>query len=127
MFRAMARLGYTQDEPAALKDYQAYLTAISNLLSFADAPDLRAKIVQRLVQKVEVLPESFRIHFYVGKSGFVQMDPNPGGPSGSPGGSKSNKKEKRGSPLPVAPEQTAPNFILDSGSNSLTRFRGGGI
>jgi site-specific DNA recombinase len=83
---AMARLGYTKDEPAPFKDYQAYLTAVRNLLSFADAPDLRAKITQRLVQKVEILPTSFRIHFYVGKSSFVPIEPDPANPPTIPQG-----------------------------------------
>ena len=29
--------------------------------------DLRAKIIRAIIHKVEVLPESYRLHFYVGK------------------------------------------------------------
>ena len=100
----MASLGYSQEEPVALKDYQSYLRAIKNLLSFAEGTDLRTKIVQRLVQKVEVLPNSFRIHFWVGKSGLTN-------------GSLSS--------LPAG--QAAPFFVLGFGSNTLTNGRGGEI
>ena len=88
----MANAGYLADEPMALKDYQSYLAAIQNLLSFAEAPDLRAKIIQRLVHKVEVLPDSFRVHYYAGKSAFIPLDPEPGPPPGPDGGRKTKEK-----------------------------------
>ncbi|MBI4403264.1 MAG: recombinase family protein [Deltaproteobacteria bacterium] len=104
---ALAGSTGASDEPLALKDYQAYLNAIRNILSTTEDHDLRTKIVQRLVQKVEVLPESVRIHYYVGQSGFVPIDSKPKGSKGSES------------------EYAGDKSLKESGSNTLTFGWGG--
>lgn len=69
-----------------------------------DTPELRAKIVQKLVHKVEVLPNVIRVHFFVGKSAVVQMN----------GDLESQKQQ--------SPGVLAPGFgeLSNRGSNRLT-------
>lgn len=63
-----------RDLPMALKDYQAFLKTLESLLKFAEGPELRAKIVRRLIYRVEVEPKLLRIHYYVGQGKILSTD-----------------------------------------------------
>ncbi len=77
------RSGVQTEPPVQLKDYQAYLTAVSGFLRFAQSPELKTKIIQRLVHKIEIYPAGFNVHFLVDKT--VVGEPDKAGPSaGSP-------------------------------------------
>lgn len=116
--------GYT-DMPVGLKDYKAYLVTIQDFLGLAETTDLKAKIIQRLVHKVEVLPAAFRIHYYVGKTHFIPLDDGPKPPDGPGGVPKAINAMVNKNPMELSP----PGFFLFSnfGSNSLTKSRGGPI
>ncbi len=73
------RLGFQAEPPVQLREYQSYLATIGNLLGFAQSPQLKAKIVQRLVHKIEVFPTTFNIHFLVDKAAMIKIDWEPEG------------------------------------------------
>ncbi len=109
-----ARSGANCDVPVPLKDYHTYLSMIRSVLNLAADSDLKQKIVERLIYKVEVLPKAVNIHYYVGQSHFVPIDQ----------GEESAQSIKKG------PMESAPSDLFlfsNSGSNSLTKYRGGGI
>ncbi len=62
--------GHFGEMPASLKDFEGLLALLRKDLAKAtpEAQDLKCKIVQRLVHKVEILAEGYRIYFYVGKN-----------------------------------------------------------
>ncbi len=62
----LARESTCGDEPVGLKDYQEFLSALQSLLSFSDSVEFKSNLIKWLVAKIEVLPSSFRMHFYVG-------------------------------------------------------------
>ncbi|MFM8314043.1 MAG: hypothetical protein ACKOA8_07130, partial [Deltaproteobacteria bacterium] len=64
----LSESGIVVDEPSHLKDYQAYLNAIRNIEGLSDSAILKSKIIKLLVAKVELLPTSFKLHYFVGKS-----------------------------------------------------------
>ena len=69
------------DVPMALQDYQSYLKglpAIANGLSHED----KAKIIEKLVHKIELKTDRILVHFYVGVS-LLHGEPFPKG-GGSP-------------------------------------------
>jgi len=55
------------DRPAALADYQRFTAALRSLAHDKDAAETRAQIVQRVLTKVEILPEGYRLYFAVGQ------------------------------------------------------------
>lgn len=116
----VAVLGGTMDEPIAIKDYQAYLDVIRNILSTTEDQELKTKIVQRLIHKVEVLPRSFRIHYYVGKGGFVPTDWES-----EPQAAKDKKRAANGG-LSSNPSGQAAPFLV-TGSNTVDYGRPAGI
>ena len=67
------KFGVSTDVPTGLKDYQQFLTALKTILVFSDSPELRRRLVRWTVAKIEVLPNSFRLHYYIGKSHIVPM------------------------------------------------------
>ena len=54
-----------RDIPVSLKTYQSFLTGLADLAQDPTAP--KGKIIKALVHKVEITPEGFRAHFYVGR------------------------------------------------------------
>ena len=56
-----------------LKDYQEFLSTLRTLLTFSDSVEFKSKLVKWLVAKIEVLPASFRMHFYVGKNQIIPV------------------------------------------------------
>lgn len=69
----MARQGVCADLPAGLKDYQDFLGALQAILAFGDSSVVRTRLIRWLVAKIEVLPNSFRLHYYIGKSHVIPM------------------------------------------------------
>jgi len=69
---AFSESGVVVDEPNQLKDYQAYLNAIRNIQGFSDSAILKSKIIKLLVAKIELLPNSFKLHYFIGKSVTTQ-------------------------------------------------------
>ena len=55
------------DEPSPLKDYQAYLSAISKMAELPDSALLKSKIIKLLIAKIELLPAGFKLHYFVGR------------------------------------------------------------
>ena len=70
----LGRTSGCTDVPAALKDFRAYLTALRSIIGLSDSPEIRAKLIKWIVSRVDLLPKSFRIHYFVGKSVIVPVD-----------------------------------------------------
>ena len=94
--------GRENDLPASFRDYATYREFLKDLALMNDSAELRLKIVQALVDRIDVLPESYVIHFYVGKSWIA--------------GALKNKKAL--GYMPGADGSL--NHLLKMGSNSLT-------
>jgi site-specific DNA recombinase len=60
--------GDVTDFPASLKDYKNFCELIHEALLIQKDQDLRQRVIQMFVHKIEILPESYRLHYYVGKS-----------------------------------------------------------
>ena len=60
--------GGRNDAPAETASYQAFLDGIRRLSDEPMKQELRAQIASMLIQKVEIFPTTFRLHFYVGKN-----------------------------------------------------------
>jgi site-specific DNA recombinase len=59
--------GQAFDVPVETSSYQAFLSGLSRLQDDPKGRELRAQIVQMLLQKIEVFPTTFRLHFLMGK------------------------------------------------------------
>jgi len=55
------------DAPAALAGFTELLKMLAGMANDPNAGEIRARILRSLVHKVEVLPEGFRLHFYIGR------------------------------------------------------------
>ena len=66
--------------PVELSDYQKFLEMLQQDVLKAFTPQLKQKILCKLVEKVELLPEGMRIHFVVSaskiKKGLVKTGPS---------------------------------------------------
>jgi hypothetical protein len=58
-------MGSAKDDPANLKDFKLFLCSRKEMLS-DDSPQIRAKIIQKLVKEIIVTQEGFEIYFNVG-------------------------------------------------------------
>ncbi len=56
------------DAPAEFAAFDQFLTALRKLKTETGGQEIRSKIAQRLIHRVEITPESFRLHFYVGEN-----------------------------------------------------------
>jgi len=56
-----------KDVPVPLKSYQSFLSGLADLAQDPKALAAKGKIIKALVHKVEITPEGFRAHFYVGR------------------------------------------------------------
>lgn len=56
----------SEKKPMAFKDYRSFLEGIGKLLKTNNSPELRRKVCERLIHKIELMPEGFIIHFYMG-------------------------------------------------------------
>lgn len=55
------------EEPAPLANFEAFLEGLRRLTNGAMGPELQARLIQKLVQKVEITRNGFRLHYFVGK------------------------------------------------------------
>ena len=55
-----------QDEPASIEHYSAFLKGLRAMGNDPLAEEIRKKIMHKLVTRIEVLPDTFRVHFHVG-------------------------------------------------------------
>jgi len=66
------RSGAQMDVPVAFSDYSVLISKVREILHGKEGDDeLRHRIVQKLVHKVEVLPEGYRVHYFVGRNYVV--------------------------------------------------------
>ncbi|MBX9769158.1 MAG: recombinase family protein, partial [Bdellovibrionales bacterium] len=66
--RAVQGEGGPLDAPSEIASYQAFLEGIRRLSQEPMQQELRAQITSMLIQKVEIFPNTFRLHFLVGKN-----------------------------------------------------------
>ncbi len=59
------------EKPAELKDFRLFLNALRELFDKADRPEVIAKIIKRLVAKIEVGVDSLKIYFFVGSNSLT--------------------------------------------------------
>jgi hypothetical protein len=53
--------------PASLMSYENFLKSIQRLVTMnGDSNNLKAKIIKKLIYKIDVRPEGFNLHYYVG-------------------------------------------------------------
>ncbi len=64
----LEKSGLLKDMPATLRDYQNFLKGIRTDLKADAANEARHQIAKQLIHKIEVLPETIRIHFKAGRS-----------------------------------------------------------
>ncbi|MCJ8278039.1 MAG: recombinase family protein, partial [Bdellovibrionales bacterium] len=57
-------------KPVELDDYRNFVKGVRNLKNRRNADDIKQKIIERLVHKIELLPEGYRLHYYVGADYF---------------------------------------------------------
>jgi hypothetical protein len=68
--------------PAPLASYQSYLAGLKKIhLTDTDNRETQTKIIQRLIHKIEVFPESTGLHYYASERLFPAMMKGPGGTS----------------------------------------------
>ena len=53
--------------PADFKNYRSFLELIGKALGEYADPEIRAKIIKRLVYKVEIGTDRVKIHYYAGE------------------------------------------------------------
>lgn len=95
--------GQSCEMPVALKDYEKFIQALKLLRT--NSQEIKAKIVSKLVHKIELLPDSFKLHFYVGESHVSPED-------------DAKRKGTGGLSVPIS------NRTQIFGSNTLTNGRG---
>jgi DNA invertase Pin-like site-specific DNA recombinase len=109
------------DLPIGFKTYESYLKVI-RLMLVGDFPeDFRNKIIDRLIYKVELMPNGLRIHWHVGESNFVCWEPGSGDDKNFKR-TKSNLQKEKGSS-----NASLSIFLSKFGSNTLTNGWGGRI
>ncbi len=96
------------------------------MLGFADTPELKAVIVKSLVHKIEILPGSFRLYYYVGQDLINPDRWQPDPLSGSPDGSKRSKNDitKQNGSAGITPPAGPFFYFKNYGSNTLTNGAG---
>ena len=63
--------GDFQELPAEFNNYWSFLELVSKVLGEKTKPEVKAKVIERLVHKVEVGMDKVRIHYYAGEE-FLQ-------------------------------------------------------
>ena len=71
--------GPTQELPADFEDYHKFLKFMGKALSAQTAPEVKARILKRLLYKVEITPQGAVLRYYVGKNhiGRVEQSTSP--------------------------------------------------
>jgi hypothetical protein len=55
--------GEVTDFPASLKDYKSFCELIHEALLEQKNEDLRRQVIQTFVHRIEILPDSYRLHY----------------------------------------------------------------
>lgn len=105
--RRLDKANGTGEVPVGIKTYQAFLETLNLRLRNHDDSVFRRKVVERLIQKIDLLPNGFNIHWIMGESRFIELPP---------------AENKNGSGL-----LAAPGIFLSGGSFSLDIGWGGRI
>ena len=66
--KALEAETHATDEPAQLASMQEFLAGLRKLADGPKGEELRAQIVQMLIQKIEILPTAFRLHYLIGRN-----------------------------------------------------------
>lgn len=85
-------LFWAQSSPIRYLFLEATIRSVLGLV--ADS-DLKQKIVERLIYKIEVLPKAVNIHYYVGQSHFVALGAGGKGPRAPGDTARGPTDEKR--------------------------------
>jgi site-specific DNA recombinase len=120
--RELEDSGEISEMPVELKTYQAFLTALETRLSHQADDVFKQKVVQRLIHKIELLPDGFRIHWFAGDSRFIPFNPKSEKNVEGKSNSTHSQKENGGGHL----ASPASFFVLNSGSNTID-FGWGGL
>ena len=59
------------DTPISLKDFESFRVALCKLWRDAGNPDTKAKIIQKLIHKIEIAETRVKIHFHAGLNHFL--------------------------------------------------------
>jgi len=97
-----------EQPPIGFDNYMAVLKRIKTVLAKESNHELKRKVCEKLIHKIELLPEGFKLHFYMGASHFD-----------GPLKDSTNKKRARGSfsdPSPLAQD----DILIFFGSNTLS-------
>ncbi|MFZ3229024.1 MAG: helix-turn-helix domain-containing protein [Pseudobdellovibrio sp.] len=111
-------------------DFNLFKQTIKDLLENESSPEIKSQIIQKVVDKIIVKPESIEIYFFVGESHY-KKEINIHNQQGASANSLSLSEKRHTTPLPVfhGNRQTseflnlkpnvASNNFYDAGSNSL--------
>ena len=103
------------DIPAQPPAFETYLNI---LRTFTDDPLIqsnRAKIIERLIHKIEITPDGFQLFFHVGQTHILGELAAAGSPFSCP---KPRQRTQGGLKL-LAPLKTSENYFDYFGSNTL--------
>lgn len=104
------------EPPASLESYQSFVDGLRALLRASEQnPDLRCKIVQRLVESVRVEAEAIEIRYHVGESRLIPLKPDA-----------EDKKQSQTQNGGLALTTPSPVLLKPYGSTRLTNGGGGG-
>jgi site-specific DNA recombinase len=97
---AVSETGQSGEKPAELQTFEAFTKYLRELMSSSAESSLKAKIIERLVHRIEVNKDGIKIHYYAGQEQLER-----------------SLVEIKGSPQGENPD---PLFLKCVGSNSLT-------
>ncbi len=69
-----ANSGPTQEFPADFADYQKFIKFMGKALSQQTAPEIKAKILKRLLYKVEITPQGAILRYFVGQNHIEKVE-----------------------------------------------------
>jgi site-specific DNA recombinase len=119
--RELEESGEISEMPVELKTYQAFMLALSMRLEHQSDAIFKQKVIQRLIHKIELLPDGLKIHWFAGDSRFVSFNPKRGSSVESKPTSTLSQNENGGG------HQASPASFFVSGSNTLDIGWGGRI
>ena len=116
----------SEDLPTDFESYQKFLDLMKEIATELTPAELKIKIIQKLIHKIEVFEDSIKVHYFIGQSHIEPF--TKGGPGDhSPGPSGSLLKPKAHvSPGFFSSPGVSAGFFNYSGSNKLTNGGAGG-
>lgn len=111
----------TFDVPAEIKSYQAFLDGFNKL--DGNNPEIKTRIIQKLIHKIEIMHDGFKLHYYAGRSHF-EGNPGAAGAKGSRPAlvpSTSTNTQNQAAPItwPVTHGISALKFFEKKGSKTI--------